>query len=231
MPAVPVAMDRLVVDAGLAALTAGFLRYGRSPSWKLFVVLACAALARETGALLILAYCVHLLWRREFRVAAVFACTGLPALGWFGYVQSQTIAKPYATSLIPLSGMLQALQNPEQYPAGTPFLAAIHAADYLALAGMLLAFALALYWYVRGPSDPVRIAALLFTLLGLVLQRSDLWGNVYGFGRVFTPLLLCLAAVGAQYRKPWLLAPAALLLPRIAIQLAPQMLGVVRWVV
>jgi len=42
-------------------------------------------------------------------------------------------------------------------------------------------------------------------------------------------LLLCLAATGAQYRNPWLLTAIALMLPRIAIQLAPQMLGVIRW--
>jgi hypothetical protein len=42
-------------------------------------------------------------------------------------------------------------------------------------------------------------------------------------------MLLCLSAIAAQYRKPWLLAPVAMMLPRIAMQLAPQALGVVRY--
>src|SRR5579863_287925 len=55
-PAIPVTMDRLVIDGTLAALTAAFIYYSRSPSWKLAVVLICAALTRETGLLLIAAW-------------------------------------------------------------------------------------------------------------------------------------------------------------------------------
>jgi hypothetical protein len=230
MPAVPIAMDRLVVDAGLAALTAAFLCYSQAPSWKLFLVLACAALTRETGFLLILAYCAYLLWRRVFRIAGIFLLSALPALAWYGYVKTRTVSKPYGVSLLPLSAILRVLENPWKYPAGTPFVGAIHIADYLALAGILLAFGLALYWHLRGPSDPPLMAALLFALAGMVFQRTDHWQNVYDFGRVYTPLLLCLASVAARCRKPWLLTPVAMILPRVAIQLTPQMLGVIRWI-
>ncbi len=230
MPAIPVTMDRLVVDGGLAALTAGFLWYSRSPSWKLFAVLAAAALTRETGLILILAFCAHLLWRRQFRLACIFAASGLPAIAWYGYVQTQTTAKAFTASLVPLSAILQVLQNPLVYPAATPLVAAVHVADYLALAGMLLAMGMAVRWYVRGPSTPAGITAMLFALLALVLQRAEVWQNAYDYGRIFTPLLLCLAVLGAECRKPWLLAPAAMLLPRLSIQLAPQFLGIVRWI-
>src|SRR5262249_48370715 len=98
-------------------------------------------------------------------------------------------------------------------------------------AGLLIGFGLVLYLYVREPSDPIRIAALLFVLTGLVFQRTDQWQSVYSFGRVYTPPLLCLLAVAAQHRKPWLLAPIAMMLPRVAIQLTPQALGIVRWIV
>jgi hypothetical protein len=106
----------------------------------------------------------------------------------------------------------------------------VHAADYLALAGVLLAFGLAFFWFARGPYDPLRIAEMLFATMALVLQRADSWQNVYDFGRVYTPVLLCLSAIAAEYRNPWLLTPLAMMLPRLAIQLAPQMMGVIRWV-
>jgi hypothetical protein len=224
-------MDRLVVDAGLAALTAAFLCYSQSPSWRLFLVLACAALTRETGFLLILAYCAYLLLRREFRIAGIFQLSALPAVAWYSYIQTRTTGKPYGMSLIPLSAILQALENPWRYPTGTPFVGVVHLADYIALAGLLMGFGLILYSYVREPSDPLRIAALLFVLTGLVFQRTDQWQNVYSFGRVYTPPLLCLAAVAAEHRRPWLLAPVAMILPRVAIQLTPQALGIVRWIV
>src|SRR5262249_41410422 len=98
-----------------------------------------------------------------------------------------------------------------------------------ALAGVLLGFAFAFLWFARAPGDPLRVAAMLFATMALVFQRIDHWQNVYDFGRVYTPLLLCLSALAAQYRNPWLLTPVAMILPRIAIQLAPQVLGVIRW--
>ena len=229
MPAIPIAMDRLVIDGGLTALTAAFLYYSRSPSWKLFAVLVCAALTRETGFLLVLAYCAHLVWRRELRTAGLFLLSAAPAAAWYGYVQLGTTGRPYEFSLIPFSSILWVVGHPLSYPPATPLAGVVRLADYLAIAGVLLAFGLAFLWFARLPHVPLRIAAVLFATMGLVLQRHDYWESVYAFGRIYIPVPLCLAALAAEYRKPWLLAPVAMMLPRLAIQLAPQMLGVVRW--
>lgn len=217
MPAVLVTVDRLVVDGALAALTAGLIWYSRRPSWKLFVVLMCAALTRETGFLLIGAWCLS-------RRAWVYLLSAMPALAWYAYVQSRTAGLPYEGSLIPLSAILRALAHPVQYPAGTPLAGAVVAADYLALAGVLAAFALAFVWFARDPRDPVRMAAAFFAFMGVMFQRTDHWRNVYDFGRVYTPVLICLAV----YRRPWMLAPLAMMLPRIAIQFTSQVLGILK---
>jgi hypothetical protein len=234
MPAVPISMDRLVIDGALAALAVGFLVYSPQPSWKLFLVLVSATLVRETGFLLLLAYTISLVMRRLFSTAAVFLLGVVPALAWYGYVQTQTVGHPYE---VRFANILKVFSE-SKYPAGIPFTTVIQAADYLALAGILLAFGLGMYLFSRSPSDPVRGAAFLFASLGLTflclpppdpLQSSNQFRNVYDFGRIYTPLLLCLAAVAAQRRSPWLLAPCALMLPRITIQLVPQILGVIRW--
>ena len=231
MPAIPITMDRLVVDGLLAVLTAAFLYYSRrSPSWKLFLVLSCAALTRETGFLLVLAYCIYLAWRREFQMACVFLLSAAPALAWFGYVQAKTRAMPYPYSMIPFSAIVRVLGHPWKYPPGTPFAGAVVVADYLALAGVLLAFGFAFLWLSRAPADPLLICAALFAALAVVFQRPDHWQNVYDFGRVYTPVLLCLSGVAATARNPWLLLPVALMLPRIAIQITPQVLGVIHWI-
>lgn len=230
MPAIPISMDRLVVDVGLAALTAGFLAYSQSPSWRLFVVLAAAPLARETGLLLVLAYCVALAWRREFRNAAIFSLAMVPTVAWFSYVQARTTGYAYGGSPIPLWGVVQVVLHPTQYPLGTPLPEAVRTADYLALAGVLLGFGLASFWYTRAPSDPIRIGAVLFSAMGFLLQSTGHWENVYAYGRVYTPQLLCLSAIAARCRKPSLLLPIAMILPRLAIQLTPQVLGVLRWI-
>ncbi len=234
MPAIPITMDRLVVDGVLAALTAAFVYYIGSPErWsqpKLFVVLACAALTRETGFLLVLAYCIYLAWRREFQMACVFLLSAAPAVAWYGYVQAKTRAMAYEFSTIPFSAIVRVLGHPWKYPPGTPFAGAVVVADYLALAGVLLAFGFAFLWFARTPDNPLLICAALFAALAVAFQRPDHWQNVYDFGRVYTPVLLCLSGVAATSRNPWLLMPLALMLPRIAIQLTPQVLGVIHWI-
>jgi hypothetical protein len=230
MPAIPITMDRLVVDGGLAALTAAFVYYSRSPSWKLFVVLTCAVLTRETGLLLVLAYCASLALRRKFRMAVVFLLSAAPAVAWYSYVQANTTGTSYRPLLIPLWYVIQDLGNPWKYPPGIPFAGAVVAADCLALAGAFLAFGLVFVWFARGPRDPLRMAAALFAVMALSLHVPAQWENVYHFGRYYTPLFLCLSAIAAQTRNPWLLMPVAMMLPRIAIQLAPQVLGVMHWI-
>jgi hypothetical protein len=235
MPAIPITVDRLVIDGGLAALTAAFLyySYNRPPSWTLFAILACEALTRETGFFLVIAYCAHLAWRRDFWKAGLFLMSAGPAAVWYGYVQASTAAKPNDISLIPFAAILDVLRNPWTYPPGTPFAGAVVAADYLALAGVLLALGLAFFWFARGPVDPGRLAAALFATMAVVFQRplfQNVFQNVYDFGRVYTPVLLCLAAIAAQKRNPWLLMPVAMMLPRIAIQLTPQVLGIIHWI-
>lgn len=229
MPAIPITVDRLTVDGSLAALTAGFVLYSRSASWRLFAVLAGAALTRETGLLLVGAFCARLAWERAWRSAGVFLFSAAPAIGWYGYVQMRTVGQPYGASLIPFAAIFHAIGNPWRYPPGTPFVNAVLLADYLALGGVLLAFGLAFAWFARSPRETLRIAGVLFAAMAVVVQRADHWQNVYDFGRVYTPLLVCLGALAAQGRNGWLLAPVAMMLPRVAIQFAPQVLGVVRW--
>jgi hypothetical protein len=239
MPAIPISVDRLVIDGGLAALTAAFLYYSRESSWKLFVVLMCAALTRETGFLLVLACCACLAWRREFRRASVFLLSAAPALAWYAYVQARTASEPRDVSLIPFSSILRVLGNPSNYP-GIPFADAVRAADYLALAGMLLGLVLAFRWFARRPMgaprdapsakvSAIRVAAMLFATLAVLVQPIETWQNAYAFGRIYTPVFLCLAAIAAESRNLWLLTPVAMILPRLAIQFAPQALGIMRW--
>jgi hypothetical protein len=229
MPAVPITADRLVVDGALAALTAAFVYYSSSPSWKLFTVLACAALTRETGLLLVLAFCVYLAWRREFGMAGVFLLSAAPAVAWFSYVQMNSAGGSYSPSLS-FSSIVRAFAHPATYPPDVPFAAVVQVSDYLALAGALLGLGFVLLWFVRRPCDPLRIAAALFAMMATLFQIAGQWQSVYTFGRIYTPMLVCLSGVAAQTRNPWLLLPIAMMLPRIAIQLAPQALGIFHWI-
>jgi len=226
LPATLVSMDRMVTDVALAALTIAFAYYVRTPSWRLFVVLAAAILARETGVLLLAGYGGALLLERRIKQAAIYSLAALPALAWFAYVHAHTRGEHFHASFIPLSAIWTAFVHPFVYPAGVHLVWLAKMADDLALIGMLAAFALALRWNLRRNPDALALALIGFVSLGILLQQSEPWLNVYAYGRIYAPLLVLLGVQGLQ-RGSWLaLVPLLAILPRIAMQFGNQILGV-----
>ena len=92
VPAAIVSMDRLAVDVALAALCAAFALYSRGEEHPraLYLTLAVAGLARDTGLLLTAAYCIWLVAGKRTLRAAVFGSAALPALAWYAYVNGRT---------------------------------------------------------------------------------------------------------------------------------------------
>jgi hypothetical protein len=228
LPATLVSMDRMVVDVLLAALAAAFAHHVQAPSWRLFAILAAAALARETGFLLLAAYCGYLLLERRIARTALFSLAAVPALAWYAYVHAHTSPKNEDFSLIPLVAIWTNWIHPLVYPSGIRFQWLAEIGDKLALCGMLLAFALALYWNVKRRLDPAALATLFFVAMGIILQKTDIWVHVYDYGRIYTPVLLFLGLRGIERRSWAALAPMALILPRIGMQLGAQIVGIVK---
>lgn len=226
LPATLVSMDRMVTDAALAALAAGFAYYVRAPSWRLFLVMAAAALTRETGFLFLAGYCGSLVLRRRWAQTAVFSLAAVPALIWYVYVHAHTPGENFHTSFLPLSAIWTDALHPFAYPAGMRLAWLARAGDSLALLGMLAAFALALAWNLRWKPDAVPLALLCFVALGLFLQQTDHWLNVYAYGRVYSPVLLWLGLQGLRRRSWTALVPWLAMLPRIGMQLGNQISGV-----
>lgn len=141
MPASLISMDRMTVDVALAALTAGFVLYCEPRTgWKVLVILACAALTRETGLLLTAGYAVFLLSRRRFADLLWAAATALPAILWYVYVGRHTPPEPPGNfgSLIPMAGWIERVAHPVVYPlTHWQALRAVEL-DYVALAGVAL---------------------------------------------------------------------------------------------
>ena len=211
LPASVVSLERMTVDVALAALVAGWaLTAARGSRWQ-WLALGAAPLVRETGVVLIAAAIVAALVERRPRHAALGAASALPALAWFAYVHARTPPFDYANSFVPLGGIVIALR------ALRPTL--LQALDALALAGIVLAFALAARWIRASPRGAAACAAALFAALGVITQRPDNWAHAYDYGRVYTPLLLLLALEGAA-RRDWRWAlPWALVAPRVLAQL------------
>lgn len=237
VPATPISLDRLTVDVALAACCTAFAWYAtRGSPGPLALTLALAVLARETGALLIAAACLEALWRRRLPRAVLYAAAVLPALFWFHFVATRLVASgmpahpffPHWLLNRPLVGMVMKLFRPESYPLDPVKLLVARAADVLALIGVLLALGLALWRLLRRHFDAEAFGALAFVGLALVISDPNYWGDVNGYGRTISPLLLLVALPAAAGGSLWLLLPALLVDLRLGIQFASPALGILR---
>jgi len=230
IPATLVSIDRFTVDAALAALCIAFAIFATRESLAaLYLTLIAAALVRETGLLLIAAYVVWLLWNRNFSRAVIFATAAFPALVWYLIVELYTEPEAFSfASPVPFHGLAERIVNPYQYQFPGWISAASTLLDYVALAGIAAAVALASWMLWRREFSPVAAAIYTFAFLAMFLDSPGAWTEIYAFARTLSPLLILLALFGLS-RQSWIsAAPLALVVPRTAIQLAPQAAGVLR---
>jgi hypothetical protein len=237
-PAAIISIDRLIVDGALACLTIGFALYARrGPPWKLYLVLLCATLARETGALLLGGYCVYLLWRRLPRKAFLFGTAAVPALAWFCYLQTRTQGDLIRPFMHTASGFLPFVHSMSPHlRIGFPryrnlpgFVAeALTALDYLALLGLALAVVLAVRFVLERSRGPQEFAGLLYAFMIVWMAFVFTQHDAYAFPRVASPLLVLAALHGLSPASRAGLLPLALVVPRVAAQLSQQLLGVLR---
>lgn len=218
-PATLTSVPITLIDVSLAALTAGFVLYVEQKSpVKLFAVLACAVLARETGLLLLIGWCGWLVFQRHFLLAIKYAAAALPSACWDIFVNLHSKPTgPVWLSPIPLYGFLQAFIHPFKYPAGLMNRVLVPL-DRMALIGMLVALVY-VFWDALRPTrrDYKTFAALAFAVFALFLAGGDVWPEATAFSRTFTPLLLMLALSGILSRNWWKLSPLVLMAPRIGL--------------
>jgi hypothetical protein len=220
------------VDVALAALVAGFVLYTREgPAGKSYAVLVAAALSRETGLLLIVAFVLWLVWLRRFRAALLFSTAALPAAAWAIFVQMRTgPADAHLLTWRLLCGFTGRLLHPFSTDPSPAIRVLIDTFDVVALAGVGLALVWAALSAWRRKLTPVSIAIYLFALLAMVLAPGDTWSDVYSFGRTLSPLLLLCALDGLAERKLWPCLSMLLVDPAVGLLMAWQFLQVLHGV-
>jgi hypothetical protein len=216
VPAVLISNDRMTVDGVLASLCVAFILFAdQRIDWKVYIVAMLALLTRETGGLLIAASCLWLLSHRRYEAATLFATSAIPAVLWYAFVIRHTDALTVSTpgmahdhvpvrALIehfiafPFAGLVSRVLRPPSYwftptNQATPVLEAVHVTcNYIAAVGIALAIVLSIRLAWRRLCDARAIAIYLFAIVTSLLRIGD----VNGFGRVASPLLLFLATIG-----------------------------------
>jgi hypothetical protein len=196
-PATLAGLERAAIDMALTALTIGFALYLRENSrYRLLLVLVLAGLCRETGLCLIAACGAASLLEKNWERLALSCASVVPALAWYGFVSLRT-PPDHSSNLmrIPLTDLVDSLlhHNVSYIKTGGPI---VQATYYGAVFAMLLAFAMTLWLVYHGWRSAEGLAALAFTMTGLLLQPAGLWVQAYHFGRVLAPVLVLL---GLEY--------------------------------
>lgn len=231
IPAVAVSLDRMTIDLALAALTIALVLFSDRDRarWPVYAVLCAAPLVRETGMVLLGAWCVYSAVRREWRAAISGMGCALPALAWWTYVYLHTAPDdtPWL-SRYPFSGILDRTIHGVDAPVSTLWLRAASVFEALALAGIWLALALSFYLTWKRRNGLLEVAAMAFTAFAATLGKFDIWESAYAAGRTMSPLLIVLALLALRDRKPAFAVPLVLILPRIALQYEAQLKGALR---
>ena len=186
------AIERMGIDGPLAAITMGFCYYVRQKSrWRLFLLLVCAALVRESGLLLIAAAAMAQIANRDWKKVLAIGSTAIPAFSWILYVNRMTLPGNFSTIFeYPFSVVVRLLIHPETYKYELwirALLQAWDAAAIVALFGVATMFALKFRW------DTLSFAGLLFGLSVFYLascSTQTIFGDVFNFGRVFAPMFV-----------------------------------------
>jgi hypothetical protein len=209
LPATLVSLDRMTVDLALAVCAIGVLRLHRS-RW-VYPLLLLAPLIRETGILLLIGF---VLYKRDWRAALC----GVPAVAWWLFVRSQL--PPDGTVWFaswPLAALITRTLT------GLPVRGTALLTEQLALAGYWLAMLLP-FWLIRRERGLPEITAVCIAVFFAMLGRGDIWESAYATGRTLSPLLVMLGWVAIRDRNWLLAAPTLLILPRILLQFAAEVI-------
>ncbi|MSV35006.1 MAG: hypothetical protein EXQ47_05330 [Bryobacterales bacterium] len=237
IPAVAVSLDRMTIDLPLAALCIGLALRAESSktTWPAYVMLIAAPLIRDTGIILVAAWCLYSALQRDWRSLLLGVLSAMPALAWWAYVRAHTPADGNVyLARYPFGGILGQTLSGYTDPTHTLWLRAAYLLEWVALAGIWLALGLALYFgFTALRSRHARwmeLTAVLFAVFAASLNQLDLWASAYATGRTMSPMLIMLALLAWEWRRPMFALPLLLVAPRIALQYEAQLLGVLRGV-
>ena len=229
VPATLASFDRMLVDGPLAALFAGFLLYCEEQRWnRVWVLAMLAALTRETGFLFVGALVADRLLHRDWRRAAWYASSGIPALAWYGYVAARLPHDaPVAILAVPVWGFLQRLLWLRPYPDPRVQLL-LRVTDVLAVLGLAVSLALAVRWLLQRRLGPVTLCVALFASLGLVLGAPSHMIDAFGFARPVSPLLLWVMLEAVTRKTRSALVPPLLVSLSVSLSFAPPFVAVMK---
>ena len=217
-PATLVGLERMTVDTALAALSLSSILAACARRWVLlWLSLAGAMLAKETGVLMIAAVVFWLAGQRKYRLAALFGASLLPAAAWYVFVQAHTARDFSLAGFSFLTAYFVSMKTPIN-PGFLPMvfraatLAAVVALLWMALWGVALG--------VRSRFREIApLVCFVYSALVLLLQTGAIWAEPNGFARIYSPLMVCMIAAAWRQGLTLTIVLFALVTCPVAMQL------------
>jgi hypothetical protein len=206
----------MLTDMPMVTLLAGCLWYMRQRRFTaLWICAALACLARETGVCIVIGYAGWLLFQRRYRSAAIMAAAVAPLLAWMGYVDAHTAAGRnfWSTYIGPARDLLAAFVRVRAYPEPAWIQAGVRITDEIALAGFVVGFVCGIALVRRG-GPPAFVIVPFLGVAAILTCMSDQFTDVYGYGRLFSPVLLLLGWDALQSGKWVEFIPTLMILSR-----------------
>jgi hypothetical protein len=152
---------------------------------------------------LIIGGVVAAVWERSARRALLFGSAALPALAWW-IVVARCVPSAGADRFftLPLAGIVARLFTVRSYP--DPSIQAIlRTLDVLAVLGLLGTFVVAVLLLRVERVMAIRVAVILFLIVGCFMGAAVHMRDAYGFARPVSPLILWIWMRAAAERR-WL---------------------------
>jgi hypothetical protein len=233
-PATIVSADSMVTDVALTAFTVGFAYHAtrNASGYAPQLMLALAALTRDTGLLLAGGYFVYLGVSRQYKAAAATVVAIVPTIAWLAILEMRYSEGTRGQGSPGLREIAVRLSQPRDFsflPTAQAVVANIFdiAALLGALAVLLIPFVLLSRQRGAGPLPWVASVFALFFLIGPT--PGDMWDAPYSYGRVLAPLLLLVAYPADKRWTWWMILPSVLIAVRLALNFLPQAAGVLRF--
>jgi hypothetical protein len=223
-PATLTGIERMTVDISLAALALASLLAARNQRWLLlWFALAGAMLSKETGVFVVIAVVVWLARQQQFRRAALFSSSLLPALAWYIFIQTHTTVDYNDFQFRFVMAFFSTLTSPL-----APGMVAVifRTATLAAVLGLLWATVRSIVLAAQNRfHDLEPLLCFLFALMVLVFESDSIWNDPNGFTRIFSPLMVCLLAATWKRGFNQTLASFAMVASPLCLQLAAHLAG------
>jgi hypothetical protein len=234
LPGTLICADRMTVDVALYASIAAALAAAARQRWTLcWIAVACAALSRDLGFLLVVAMVMDSIFKRTWSRATSLALTVVPTLCWYTYLNYALRSAPASpvvptwTRSIPVVSHFLAVLQPPPYTLSPLLTFVTQQLDRAVVVGTALAACLAIRRLWRRPPGIETWMSLGYVGVFLMVGTPQFWHDPYSSVRAFTPLVAFVALTGPP-RFGWSQAPLIALLSRTLWQMGPEMIGICR---